>query len=82
MFQHVAGGPEIGALDDIEYLDDIGVVELFEDVVLSLDFGGFDGHQHFDDYFLLGFYVSALEDVGVLAPADLVGDGIVLEFAE
>lgn len=78
MFEDVAGSPEIGALDHIEYFDDAGVVELFEDVVLSFDLGGLDGHQYFDYYFLLRFYVSALEHVGVLAPPDLVRDRIVL----
>lgn len=82
MLEDVAGSPEVGALDYIQYFDNIGVFELFQDVVLSFDFGGLDGHKYFDDYFLFGFYVSALEDVSVLASADLVRDCIVLEFAE
>jgi hypothetical protein len=81
MFQDVAGGSQVRTLDDIQYFDDIWVIKLFEDVILSFDFGGLDGHKHFDHNFLFCFYVFALEDMGVLAATNLMGDGIILQFA-
>lgn len=82
VLKDVAGGPEVCALDDIEYFDDIGMIKLFEDVVLSFDFGGLDGRKHFDGHLLFCFYVLALEDVRVPATAHLMRNCIVLQLAE
>jgi hypothetical protein len=51
-------------------------------MILSLDLGRLNGQQHFYCYFLVGFYVSALEDVGIFATADLMRNGKILQFSE
>jgi hypothetical protein len=82
VLEDVTGGSEVRAFDDVQQLDDIRVIKLLEDVILSLDFGGLDGHKHFDRHLLFGFYIAALEDVRVLTTTQLMRDRIVLQIAE
>ena len=77
-----AGRSEVAALDDVEHLDDVGMVEAAEEVELPLDFGGFDGEEHLDCYFFLVLLVPALEDVGVPSPSYFVGNYILLCLSE
>lgn len=78
VLEDVAGGAEVGALDDIKQFDDVGVIKLLQDVVLSLDFRWLDGQQHLDCHLLFGFYILALKHVGVPASAHLMRNRIVL----
>ena len=77
-----AGSPQMSALHDVNDFYYVWMVEKFEEVVLTFDFGGLDGHQHFDDYFFLGVGVFALEDVGVSASADFMRYCVILLLAE
>ena len=77
-----AGRPEVAALDDVEHLDDVGMVEAAEEVELPLDFGGLDGEEHLNCYFFLVLLVPALEDVGVPPPSYFVGDCVLLCLSE
>ena len=81
MFQDVAGSSQVGTLDNIQYFNDIGVIKLLQDVVLSFDFGRLDRHKHLDHHFLFSFNVLPLEDMRVLAATDLMRDCIILQFA-
>ena len=81
MLEDEAGSLEVTALDDIEHFDDVGVVEGFQEMVLSFDFDGLDRQQHLDGDFLFVFLVSTLEDVGVFASSNLMGDGVLFQLS-
>lgn len=68
-------------LDNIDQLDDVGMFQCFQEMVLALDFDGFDRHQHFDGYLLVIFDVAALEDMGVATSSDFVRDCVLLKFS-
>ena len=73
-----ASSPEVRALDNIQHLDDTGVVKLFQNMIFSFDLGRLDRKQHLNHYLFLSCYVSPLEDVCVLSSAHLMRDRIVL----
>ena len=77
-----AGGAEVGALDDVPQLDNVGVVELAQEMVLPPDLVLADGQQHLDGDALVSALVGALEDVGVLAPADFTMHHVVIHLPE
>lgn len=80
--ENEAGGLEVGAFNYVVEGHNVGMAECAEDVVFAPDFIFTDGDQHLDGDALLGALVSALEDVGVLAPAELAVHHIVIHVAE
>ena len=72
---------QMRTFDNIQKFNHIGVVELFQDMILSLNLWWFDWYEHLDNNFFLCFYVSALEDVRIPAAAKLVRDCIVFQLA-
>ena len=82
VFQNETGLSLFGAADDVVELDDVGMVEHFVDEVFALDFVGLDGKQHFDSHISSVFFIVGFEDMGVLAPAEFVSDGIIIDLAE
>jgi len=46
-------------LDNVIQLDDAGMIQLFHDMILPLDFLWTDGKQHFHCHVLLGLLVEA-----------------------
>lgn len=81
VFEDEAGGAEMRATDNVDCPDDVGMAQLFHNLVFSLDLGRLDGQQYFHDDILLGFEVAPLEYVRVATAADLVGDGVVFHIA-
>lgn len=76
------GGFGGGVSDDVGELDDVFVVlDGEEDLDFPLDFPLLDGLEYFDDDSVVVGAVDALEDVGVLAPADLADDLVLVGVA-
>lgn len=72
---------EMRALDNIQHLDDVRVVKLFQNMIFSFDLGWLDRKQHLYHYLFFGCYVSPLEYVCVLSSAHLMRDCIVLQLS-
>jgi hypothetical protein len=82
VFHDETGLALFGTADDVVELDDVGMVEHFVDEVFALDFVGLDGKQHFDGHISPVFFIVGFEDMGVLAPAEFLSDGIIIDLAE
>jgi hypothetical protein len=82
VFHDETGLALFGAADDVVELDDVGMVEHFVDDVFTFDFVGLDGKQHFDSHISPVFFIVGFEDMGVLAPAEFLIDGIIIDLAE
>ncbi len=80
--RHQTRRAQVGTLDDVHQLDDVGVLQSLEEMVLPFDLDRVYGQKDLDGYFFLGGSVSSLEDVGVSAPPHLMGNGILLQLAE
>lgn len=81
VLQDKACGSKVRTANNVEHLDDIGVVELTQNLILPLNFGGFDGEEHFDDHALFGLDAAAFKNMRVATAADLVREGIVLQLS-
>lgn len=71
----------MGALDNINEFNNIGMLQCLEKMILPLDFYWFDRHEHFNGYFLFIFDVTPLENMWVPTSSDFMRDSVLLEFS-
>jgi hypothetical protein len=75
------GCSKVRASNNIDYTNDVGMIQLFHNLIFSFYFGWLDGQQYFNNDILLGFDVTPLEYVRVPAASDFMRERIVFHLS-